>query len=159
VLVLSVDNERLTKQNCLISQKNAKLEQQLLSWKSQVNTNSVTEIDAQTDELEATPPITVNNINYAKKPMRQKDGKYHISKNQIFNELFGTRRSVWDGVSYKTSGGLVKGDLTVNKDGDIVSLRKSVHETTFNRLEQINISKRSVAAVNKANREAGDVIM
>merc|ERR1712118_163256 len=37
----------------------------------------------------------------------------------------GSRRQVWGGYATKTSGGLRKGDLMLNKNGKLVSKRKS----------------------------------
>jgi len=61
-----------------------------------------------------------------KRPVRQSDGTYHL-ENKKFKELFGSRQQVWNGTAYKTSGGLNKDDLIMNKWGRIVSENK--HKT------------------------------
>jgi hypothetical protein len=61
-----------------------------------------------------------------KRPVRQSDGTYHL-ENKHFKELFGSRQQVWNGTAYKTSGGLTKSDLFMNKWGRIVSEKK--HKT------------------------------
>ena len=43
---------------------------------------------------------------------------------------------VWDETAYKTTGSLIKSELTINKKGKIISIKKSVQETIFNRLNQ-----------------------
>ena len=75
-----------------------------------------------------------------KKTFRQKDGFYHVGNN-LYKTLVGTRQEVWDGVSYKTTGGLIKSDLIMNHEGKIVSLCKSVTEKKIYRLEQVNLLK------------------
>ena len=61
-----------------------------------------------------------------KRPVRESDGTYHL-ENKKFKELFGSRQQVWNGTAYKTSGGLKKADLLMNKWGRIVSDKK--HKT------------------------------
>lgn len=39
----------------------------------------------------------------------------------------GTRKEVWDGQAKCTGGGLTKSDLTLNKKGKIVSVKKQAH--------------------------------
>ena len=45
---------------------------------------------------------------------------YYIGEKQ-YQLLEGTRQEVWDGKAYKTSGGLLKHNLIINKLGNIVS--------------------------------------
>jgi len=68
-----------------------------------------------------------------KKYLRQKDGYYHI-KGKIFKELIGSRAQVMNETAYKTKGGLKKNDILYNKNGHIVSLRKSKQAKKDNRL-------------------------
>ena len=42
-----------------------------------------------------------------------------------YNQLIGSRAQVWHGTAYKTSGGLRKSDLKMNKHGRIVSKKMS----------------------------------
>jgi hypothetical protein len=60
------------------------------------------------------------------RPHRHADGHYHI-KGQSYKELFGSRAQVWNKTAYKTSGGLTRAHLTMNKWGRIVSALK--HKT------------------------------
>ena len=96
-------------------------------------------------EQEYTPPFlgekTNNIIHGMKKPLKQKDGFYHVGDN-LYTKLFGSRQEVWDGVSYKTTGGLTKSDLIVNHKGKIISLCKSVTEKNYKRLEQVNLLRK-----------------
>lgn len=64
------------------------------------------------------------------------DGKYHI-KGTAFDELIGTRAKVLHGTAYKTSGGLTKKDIRVNKKtGRIVSIKRSNEARKSRRLEK-----------------------
>ncbi len=64
------------------------------------------------------------------------DGFFHID-GRVYKLLEGTRSDVWNGNAYKTSGGLIKNDLLVNKDGKIVSKSKSIEGTINNKLALI----------------------
>lgn len=61
-----------------------------------------------------------------KRPSRQADNMYHI-KDDKYKMLIGSRQQVFRGAAYKTSGGLVKSDLMMNKWRRVVSTKK--HET------------------------------
>ena len=61
-----------------------------------------------------------------KRPTKSNDGMYHIQNNK-FSMLVGTRAQVWHGTAYKTTGGLCKTDIMMNKHGRIVS--KAKHNT------------------------------
>ena len=67
--------------------------------------------------------------------MRASDGKYHINGKK-YDMLIGSRAQVHHGTAYKTSGGLTKAKLLMNKHGRIVSAVK--HKTAKNekRLEK-----------------------
>lgn len=74
-----------------------------------------------------------------KRPVRQEDGKYYI-KNKTYKELFGSREQVMNGTAYKTSGGLRKDDLVMNKHGRIVSAIKHKTAKKEMRLEKYGYS-------------------
>ena len=61
-----------------------------------------------------------------KRPVRGENGMYMIS-GKSYKELFGSRAQVYNGTAYKTTGGLTKKELTMNKWGRIVSEKK--HKT------------------------------
>ena len=58
-----------------------------------------------------------------KKPYRQADGFYHV-EGKLYKTLFGSREQVMNGSVHKTTGGLTKADLVMNKWGRIVSAKK-----------------------------------
>jgi len=71
-----------------------------------------------------------------KRPVRNpKTGTYTI-KDIEYKELFGSREQVWNGTAYKTTGGLPKDQLIMNKWGRIVSLKKNTTAKKEKRLEK-----------------------
>ncbi len=58
-----------------------------------------------------------------KRVSRHADGKYHI-KGRVYDMLEGSRAQVWHETAYKTTGGLVRDDLMMNKHGRIDSMAK-----------------------------------
>jgi hypothetical protein len=58
-----------------------------------------------------------------KKISKQSDGKYHV-RGATFKVLHGSRAQVWHGTACRTSGGLTKAQLFMNKRGHIVSRKK-----------------------------------
>ena len=67
--------------------------------------------------------------------MRQLDGFYHV-EGKKWSELFGSRIQVMNGTAYKTTGGLTKKDLLMNKWGRIVSAKKYKTAKNEKRLEK-----------------------
>lgn len=62
---------------------------------------------------------------------KQKDNFYYVDCIK-YQKLLGNREDVWNSVAYKTSGGLLKQDLQINRFGKVVSKNKS--EYSFNDL-------------------------
>jgi hypothetical protein len=73
-----------------------------------------------------------------KRVNKSADGKYHI-KGKKYSLLVGSRAQVWHGTAFKTSGGLQKKDLLMNKNGRVVSLSKHKHEKKVDRLGELGI--------------------
>jgi hypothetical protein len=84
--------------------------------------------------------IVINEIR-TKRRDKSDDGFFHID-GHTYEILEGTRADVWNGKAYKTTGGLIKKDLLVNKDGKIVSKSKSIEGTINNKLDVVNERKR-----------------
>jgi hypothetical protein len=84
--------------------------------------------------------IVINEIRLKRRD-KGHDGFFHID-GCVYKLLEGTRADVWEGTAYQTSGGLIKKDLLVNKDGKIVSKSKSFECITNNRLDVVNQRKR-----------------
>ena len=70
-----------------------------------------------------------------KRVSRHADGKYHI-KGRVYDMLEGSRAQVWHETAYKTTGGLVRDDLMMNKHGRIVSKLKHTTAKKEKRLEK-----------------------
>ena len=73
-----------------------------------------------------------------KRVKKSPDGKYHV-KGKSYSLLVGSRAQVWHGTAFKTSGGLEKKDLLMNKNGRVVSLSKHKHEKKVDRLGELGI--------------------
>jgi phage anti-repressor protein len=124
-------------QNLLLSEENLKLklENEKLLKKYKIN-------DKRPDKV---ADVNYNNIsNSLKRIAKSSDGLYHIN-NQIYDNCFGTREDVWNETAYKTTGGLTKSDLMVNKNGKIISKKKFITEKEYNRLENVNNVKKELA--------------
>jgi hypothetical protein len=70
-----------------------------------------------------------------KKISKQSDGKYHIN-GSTFKVLHGSRAQVWHGTAARTSGGLTKQKLFMNKRGHIVSRKKHITAKREKRLQK-----------------------
>jgi len=70
-----------------------------------------------------------------KRPVRSEDGLYHI-RGKTYNELRGSRAQVHNRSAYKTTGGLTRKDLMMNKWGRIVSADKHKTAKKEKRLEK-----------------------
>jgi hypothetical protein len=88
-----------------------------------------------------TDPIVnyISVIDTLKRPIKNKEGKYNIN-GRTYDNLFGTRADVWRETAYKTTGGLTKNDLMLNQNGNIVSKKKSIHETLHKRLFKCGVN-------------------
>lgn len=58
-----------------------------------------------------------------KRPTKNSSGAYEI-RGKSYKLLFGSRQQVFHGTAYKTTGGLTKSHLLMNKWGRIVSANK-----------------------------------
>jgi hypothetical protein len=84
--------------------------------------------------------------NYETKRLRrikkEKDGYFHFG-DKVFSKLTGTREEVWNDLAYKTTGDLIKEDLTIGTVGNIVSLSKRQTSLKDNHLTPYNLKKKS----------------
>lgn len=76
-----------------------------------------------------------------KKPFRAKDGYYHIDGVK-YSQCFGTREEVISGIAYKTTGGLTKNKLLINKQGKVVSAVKFLQEKAYDRFGVFGVNKK-----------------
>jgi hypothetical protein len=120
LILLKFDNERLTAENLKLLKKFG---------------------GASTPPTIPTTPIQPGQVFAAlKKHIKNKQGTYTIAgQDYLKNE--GTRQEVWDGIAYQTSGLLHKNDLVLNKDGKLISKKKSILGVLQNHLEDHNLSR------------------
>ena len=71
-----------------------------------------------------------------KRPVRDPETGMYTMGGKKYGELFGSRPQVWNGTAYKTSGGLTKSQLVMNKWGRIVSADKHKTAKKEKRLEK-----------------------
>ena len=120
VILLKCDNERLTRENAKLIKKYNTL------------TNRISSDGSLPADL---PLIQPNQVLTAfKKHIRNKQGTYTIAGHD-YQKNEGTRQEVWDGIAYQTSGLLHKADLIVNKEGKLVSKKKSISSALQSNLE------------------------
>ena len=116
---LKMDNIRLMRKCCRLANKN------------NIEMNDIIEPQVSTKDVENYGKIAHS----LKKIYKNSEGFYNIDS-KSYPKLFGTRQEVWDETAYKTTGCLIKSELTINKKGKIISIKKSVQETVFNRLNR-----------------------
>jgi len=114
---LKMDNIRLMRKCCRLAKKN------------NVEMNDIIEPEVSVKDVENYGKIAHS----AKKIYKNSEGIYK-QDNKSYSKLIGTRQEVWEETAYKTTGGLMKSLLKINKNGKIISIKKSVQETIFNRL-------------------------
>ena len=139
VFILQTETSRLKLENIKLIKRYKALSKKT---NQQVNEDEIL-VDADLQSH----PIAQNDLNnYStvittlKKIMKNSSGTYDVGGKQ-YELLLGTRQEVWDGKAYKTSGGLLKNELILNKHGNIVSKRKSISETQLNRLFTAGVNK------------------
>jgi hypothetical protein len=86
---------------------------------------------------EQIPPINENTniLQMLKRITKHKDGNYVI-EGKTYEKLSGSRAEVWSEKAYRTSGNLVKSDLMMNQKGAIISKKKSLQETMYDRFSR-----------------------
>lgn len=151
----------LTAENKQLKIDNIKLINRYNTLKLKTNTidqeNPIQDLSHSANASEVPPnhiphitPEEINNYgivihtckNYTKK---NKDGKYNI-EGILYEKLYGTRQNVWDAIAYKTSGGLIKNDLIINRNGKIVSKKKCIYETMVDRFTKHGVNIQNPSA-------------
>lgn len=119
ILILEEENQRLKSDNRKLISRCRLIK----------NSNSVTE----NTNVESVNGIEYDNVTKVMKRIsKNSDGFYYIDRIK-YKKCFGTRDEVWCGDAFKTTGGLKKTDLILNKSGNIVSKKKFISEKTTNR--------------------------
>jgi phage anti-repressor protein len=152
LVLLRAENKNLKIENLRIIKKYNKGAPTFSSPASTFTFEPDSEYDSDSDSDSDSEPETVTKkevenygivINEIRTKRRDKsdDGFFHID-GRVYKLLEGTRSDVWNGNTYKTSGGLNKNDLLVNKDGKIVSKIKYIDGISNNKLDVVNQRKR-----------------
>lgn len=156
LVLLRAENTSLKAQNLRIIKKYKK-------WKSVspsfTDYHSLSDYDSDSDSESDSEIVTkqevldygivVNQIR-KKRRDRHEDGFFHID-GRLYPILEGTRNEVWEGKAYQTSGGLIKKDLLLNKNGKIVSKSKSIDGLINNKLDLVNQNRRNRIHSNNNN--------
>jgi hypothetical protein len=145
VMVLTNDNKRLLLENNKLFRKYNTLLRK--SGKPVLDNiaDALSYVDEQICNREPTAihnqePVNDNNIiKLLKRINKNKDGKYDVH-GVIYDNLFGSREDVWNGLAYKTTGELTKDNLMIGKNGKIVSKKKSIQESDYNRFVKTGVN-------------------
>ena len=140
-LLLLEENEKLKAENKKIIRKRIEKLPEL----NQVMTNLIS-ITPQTNEKNNSEEIkseVINDLSYEniansyKRISKSEDGFYYIN-NKKYSSCFGTREEVWNETAFKTTGGLMKEQLIMNRYGKIVSKSKFIESKTNYRFAESN---------------------
>jgi hypothetical protein len=132
------NEENNTNELVLLRSENKRLKLENLKLLKNCNTQEVSN-DVTEFEIE-NYGIIMNELKH-QRYSKNKQGKYEIN-GKIYHALEGSRENVWNEFAYKTTGGLTKLELIINKDGKIVSKKKSINETISNKFEKVNELKK-----------------
>ena len=123
-IYLTSENEKLKTENIRLMRKCGRF-----AYKNNIEINDIIEPQVSAKDVENYGKIA----HLAKRIDKNSEGFYNID-GKSYPKLMGTRQEVWEGTAYKTTGGIIKSALTMNNNGKIISMKKSVQETIFNRL-------------------------
>ena len=138
LILLKIENQKLKIENIKLIKK----------YNTLIRKTKPIILDEDEDDAEGTEDLNncknyEESINKIKNAKKEKDGNYNIN-DKVYKTIIGTREEVYKEISYKTTGGLTKDDLLLNKNGKIVSKKKCILETQINRLEAVNLKKKKV---------------
>lgn len=138
------ENTKLKETNLFLKEENEKLK---LENKKLLKNYRLKIVSKQQDPEEINTDINeIESVSLLKKITKNKDGVYIINGNE-YKILNGNRTQVWSGEAYRTSGGLVKNDLLLNKAGKVVS--KSLYilaKTDNNPIDKYNLSRKMMSS-------------
>lgn len=150
LVLLRAENTSLKAQNLSIIKKYKKwvsISPSITNFISESDSDSDSDSETVTKQELLDYGILVNQ-NRKKRRERFQDGFFHID-GRLYPILEGSRTDVWEGKAYQTSGGLIKKDLLLNKNGKIVSKSKSIDGLINNKFDVVNQNKRnSILSIN-----------
>lgn len=116
LILLKIENQKLKIENIKLIKK----------YNTLIRKTKPIILDEDEDDAEGKEDLLENyeeSINKIKNAKKEKDGNYNIN-DKVYKTIIGTREEVYKEISYKTTGGLTKDDLLLNKNGKFQ--RKSV---------------------------------
>jgi hypothetical protein len=137
VILLTLENNRLKQENIYIMKKYNKIKLQKNIFDEDVSTDvNILPQEVNFNDLNDYSNI-INKLKYLTK---NADGTYNID-GKIYNSIYGSRKDVWDFKAYQTTGKLLRRDLILAKNGNIVSRKKSIQEALTFRFKKNELSK------------------
>ena len=151
LILLTGENNRLKTENIALIKKMNSIKSKYIKLQAEKTKNRKNIIDDcdkdEEDEKEEKNQIVITHeeiINYDETIKilnpKLKDKTYGIDEIK-YEKICGSREDVWNGKAYKTTGGLIKEDLLMHKSGKIISKRKCIYETNYNRLVKCGVNK------------------
>jgi len=154
LILLKIENQKLKIENQKLKIENIKLIKKYNTLLRKTKPIILDEDDADAEGKENLNNFknyeeSINEITNTKKDAKNNINEITNTKkdeinDKVYKTLIGTREEVYKEISYKTTGGLTKDDLLLNKNGKIVSKKKCILETQINRLEAVNLKKKKV---------------
>jgi len=132
VILLTLENNRLKEENIKIMKKYNKFKTQkgLCDNNDEEysgNTNTINDIIDSSDNINNYQE-TIHNL---KSYIKNKDGTCTVG-GKIYKSLYGSRKDVWEGIAFQTTGKLIKQELILGKNGKIISKTKSIQSFKTN---------------------------
>ena len=157
LILLTGENNRLKTENIALIKKMNSVKSKYIKLRAKKQKNNFDFIDDDCIEKDMTKDMTkvvlenhevnvneeeITNYDETMKILnpKLKDKTYGINEIK-YEKICGTREEVWNGKAYKTSGGLIKEDLLINKSDKIISKRKCILETNNNRFVKYGVNK------------------
>ncbi len=164
LILLTGENNRLKTENIALIKKMNSVKSKYIKLRAEKQKNNFDFIDDDCIEKYMTEVVLENHeVNVNEEEItnydetmkilnpKLKDKTYGINEIK-YEKICGSREEVWNGKAYKTSGGLIKEDLLINKSDKIISKRKCILETNNNRFVKYGVNKdKSFKQINQTN--------
>ncbi|MEN9656310.1 MAG: hypothetical protein RL311_1281 [Bacteroidota bacterium] len=134
LILLKIENQKLKIENIKLIKK----------YNTLIRKTKPIILDEDEDDAEGKEDLLENYEESINEITNEKKDAKNIINGKVYKTLIWTREEVYKEISYKTTGGLTKDDLLVNKNWKIVSKKKCILETQINRLEAVNLKKKKV---------------
>jgi hypothetical protein len=129
-----LENNRLKEENIKIMKKYNKFKTQKglcdnndEEYSENTNTINDNDIIDSSDNINNYQE-TIHNL---KSYIKNKDGTCTVG-GKTYKSLYGSRKDVWEGIAFQTTGKLIKQELILGKNGKIISKTKSIQSFKIN---------------------------